>query len=139
MIQKPKGTKDILPQDSYKWQYIEQKTKELFENYGFKEIRVPVFENTAVDEKRTLYWEHEGGKAVREGDWKLVALRNSGWQLFNLANDLSETNNLAIENPDIVKYLKSKWNAWAINVGLSVPIEVPDTETNMKFHYATKN
>ena len=39
MIQKPKGTKDILPQDSYKWQYIEQKTKELFENYGFKEIR----------------------------------------------------------------------------------------------------
>ena len=29
MIQKPKGTKDILPQDSYKWQYIEQKTKEL--------------------------------------------------------------------------------------------------------------
>ena len=26
MIQKPKGTKDILPQDSYKWQYIEQKT-----------------------------------------------------------------------------------------------------------------
>ena len=86
-----------------------------------------------------MYWEHEGGKAVREGDWKLVALRNSGWQLFNLANDLSETNNLAIENPDIVKYLKSKWNAWAINVGLSVPIEVTDTETNMKFHYATKN
>ena len=48
MIQKPKGTKDILPQDSYKWQYIEQKTKELFENYGFKEIRVPVFENTEL-------------------------------------------------------------------------------------------
>lgn len=42
MIQKPKGTKDILPQDSYKWQYIEEKSKELFANYGFKEIRVPV-------------------------------------------------------------------------------------------------
>ncbi len=27
MIQKPKGTKDILPQDSYKWQYIEEKVK----------------------------------------------------------------------------------------------------------------
>ena len=27
MIQKPKGTKDILPQDSYKWQYIEEKSK----------------------------------------------------------------------------------------------------------------
>lgn len=48
MIQKPKGTKDILPQDSYKWQYIEEKSKELFANYGFKEIRVPVFENTEL-------------------------------------------------------------------------------------------
>ena len=54
MIQKPKGTKDILPQDSYKWQYIEQKTKELFENYGFKEIRVPVFENTELFQRANV-------------------------------------------------------------------------------------
>lgn len=51
MIQKPKGTKDILPIDSYKWQYIEQKTKSVLENYGFKEIRVPVFENTELFER----------------------------------------------------------------------------------------
>ncbi len=92
---------------------------------------IPVFKNTALDEKRTFYWEHEGGKAVREGDWKLVALRNSGWQLFNLATDLSESNNVAIENPDVVKNLKSKWNDWAIRAGLSVTAERPDSETNM--------
>lgn len=51
MIQKPKGTKDILPNDSYKWQYIESKAKEIIENYGFKEIRVPVFENTELFER----------------------------------------------------------------------------------------
>ena len=51
MIQKPKGTKDILPQDSYKWQYIEEKSKELFANYGFKEIRVPTFESTELFER----------------------------------------------------------------------------------------
>lgn len=51
MIQKPKGTKDILPSDSYKWQYVEQKSKEIFENYGFREIRVPVFENTELFER----------------------------------------------------------------------------------------
>lgn len=48
MIQKPKGTKDILPDESYKWQYIEQKIRNLFQNYGYKEIRVPVFENTEL-------------------------------------------------------------------------------------------
>lgn len=51
MIQKPKGTKDILPQDSYKWQYVENKAKQILENYGFKEIRVPVFENTELFER----------------------------------------------------------------------------------------
>lgn len=51
MIQKPKGTKDILPCDSYKWQYVENEAKNLFENYGFKEIRVPVFENTELFER----------------------------------------------------------------------------------------
>ena len=51
MIQKPKGTKDILPSDSYKWAYEEEKAKEILENYGFKEIRVPVFENTELFER----------------------------------------------------------------------------------------
>lgn len=51
MIQKPKGTKDILPRDSYKWAYVEEKAKEILENYGFKEIRVPVFENTELFER----------------------------------------------------------------------------------------
>lgn len=51
MIQKPKGTKDILPTSSYKWQYAEEKCKDIFENYGFGEIRVPVFENTELFER----------------------------------------------------------------------------------------
>lgn len=75
MIQKPKGTKDILPQDSYKWQYIEEKSKELFANYGFKEIRVPVFENTElfqrgvgettdVVQKEMYTFEDKGGRSI---------------------------------------------------------------------------
>lgn len=51
MIQKPKGTKDILPDCSYKWAYVEEKAKEILENYGFKEIRVPVFEQTELFER----------------------------------------------------------------------------------------
>lgn len=51
MIQKPKGTKDILPSESYKWEYVEENAKEILKNYGFGEIRVPVFEQTELFER----------------------------------------------------------------------------------------
>lgn len=44
----PRGTNDVLPEESYKWQFIEQKLLETAGLYGFKEIRVPVFEHTEV-------------------------------------------------------------------------------------------
>lgn len=46
MINAPKGTEDILPSDSFKWQYIENKFSKICSKYGFKEIRTPMFENT---------------------------------------------------------------------------------------------
>ncbi len=51
MIQKPKGTKDILPNETYKWEYVEENAKEILKNYGFGEIRVPVFEQTELFER----------------------------------------------------------------------------------------
>lgn len=44
----PKGTKDTLPDQVYKWQYVEKKIARLCEIYGFKEIRTPVFEHTEL-------------------------------------------------------------------------------------------
>lgn len=44
----PKGTKDVMPQQAYKWHYIEKKFAEICERYGFKEIRTPVFEHTEL-------------------------------------------------------------------------------------------
>ncbi len=75
MIQKPKGTRDILPEESYKWQYIESKIQKLFKNYGYKEIRVPVFENTElfqrgvgdttdVVQKEMYTFEDKGGRSI---------------------------------------------------------------------------
>jgi len=48
MINIPKGTKDVLPQDSYKWHYVEGKARAVAESYNFKEIRTPVFEHTEL-------------------------------------------------------------------------------------------
>ena len=47
-IKAPKGTKDMLPQDAYKWQYIEDAWKKICKEYGFKEIRTPMFEATEL-------------------------------------------------------------------------------------------
>ena len=47
-IKAPKGTKDVLLNESYKWQYIESKWAEICSEYGFKEIRTPVFEATEL-------------------------------------------------------------------------------------------
>jgi histidyl-tRNA synthetase len=47
-IQAIKGVKDILPGDAHAWQYIEGTARRLFEDYGFSEIRVPVFEYTEL-------------------------------------------------------------------------------------------
>lgn len=47
-IKAPKGTKDILPADSYKWQFIEDNFSKMAREFGYGEIRTPMFENTAL-------------------------------------------------------------------------------------------
>ncbi|MHB9141862.1 MAG: LamG-like jellyroll fold domain-containing protein, partial [Paludibacter sp.] len=86
-----------------------------------------------------MYWEHEGGRAIRLGDWKLVSLKNANWQLFNMITDLSETKNVAVEYPEKVKELKDLWNTWARRVGLSVPAEIEDTPQELAFYYPFDN
>ena len=48
MINIPKGTKDVLPQESYKWHYIESKVKKVSLDFNIKEIRTPTFEHTEL-------------------------------------------------------------------------------------------
>lgn len=87
------------------------------------------------DDERTMYWEHENGKAIRKGNWRLTALANGGWQLFDLEHDLSETNNVAAEYPEKVREMKSLWNTWAKSVGLNVADDITETKTELIFHY----
>lgn len=63
----------------------------------------------------TLFWEHQGNKAVRLGDWKLVSLFERGeWELFNLKEDRTEINDLVKIHPEKVKQLESIYNTWAL-------------------------
>lgn len=47
----PKGTEDLLPKDSYRWQFLEEKFQSIARLYGYKEIRVPTFEHTELFER----------------------------------------------------------------------------------------
>jgi len=60
----------------------------------------------------TLFWEHEGGRAMRLGDWKIASLKGKEWELFNLAEDQTETNNLANKLPGKVKIMDELWKSW---------------------------
>ena len=48
MISIPKGTKDVLPSESYKWHYVENLVKEIAKNFALREIRTPTFEHTEL-------------------------------------------------------------------------------------------
>lgn len=48
MINVPKGTKDVLPTESYKWQYVEDTVRRIAGLYCFNEIRTPTFEHTEL-------------------------------------------------------------------------------------------
>lgn len=71
---------------------------------------------------RTLAWEHEGNRAIRIGDWKAVAQYGAPWELYDLSKDRTETNNLALANPERVQALAAAWQTWADQVGV-VPWE----------------
>ena len=75
MINIPKGTKDVLPWQSYKWQYIEGTARDVARLYGMREIRTPVFEhtelfsrgvgeNTDVVGKEMYTFEDKGGRSM---------------------------------------------------------------------------
>jgi arylsulfatase len=60
-------------------------------------------------ERDSLWWLHEGHRAIRVGDWKLVAARNEPWELYNLKTDRAEQHQLAAELPEKVNQLAQLW------------------------------
>lgn len=75
MINVPKGTKDVLPATSYKWQYLENAAREVARTFNYKEIRTPVFEHTELFQRgvgettdvvtKEMYtFEDKGGRSI---------------------------------------------------------------------------
>jgi len=75
---------------------------------------LPLLKGSGEFAKRPLYWEHEGNAALRVGDRKLVRKGINGpWELFDLAADRTEQNDLAEEHPEEVQGMVKQWRTWA--------------------------
>ncbi len=77
--------------------------------------------NKKVLPERYCYWGKSTGQAIRDGDWKLIRYENENIELFNLAEDINESNNLAEANPDKVSQLSLELEKWYDEVTKGVP------------------
>jgi len=71
-----------------------------------------------LSQSRTLFWEHQGNKAVRSGDWKLVSDHQGNWELYNLQQDRTELHDLAAGEPQRANQLRDAWENWAEESGV---------------------
>jgi arylsulfatase len=69
----------------------------------------PAFAKDETISRDSLWWLHEGNRAVRVGDWKLVAAEGDPWELYDLKTDRAEQHNLAAKMPEKAKELEQIW------------------------------
>ena len=79
---------------------------------------LPHLLNNQAGATRTLFWEHMGNRAVRQGHWKLVAHHKRSWELYDLGSDPTELHDLSASRPDRVQALASQWDQWAERCGV---------------------
>jgi arylsulfatase len=85
---------------------------------------LPAFSGKDIERPDPLFWEHEGNRAVRDGDWKLVSEYDyskkefRAWELYNLSEDRSELDDLSSGYPDMKDELIREYEAWTARSGV---------------------
>ena len=74
---------------------------------------VPTLQGKPRKPHDAIFWEHEGNRAVRQGNFKLVSTANNKWELYNISIDRAELNNLAQSDPAKIKELSALYDQWA--------------------------
>lgn len=89
----------------------------------------PTFRATAALPERAICIQHEGARAIRKGQWKLVLGKRFPnavtWELYDIKADPCEMTDLASQHPDLVASLTKEWEAWAQRTGTLKPAAAP--------------
>jgi arylsulfatase A-like enzyme len=77
---------------------------------------LPILKGEKIENRPPIHLLFGTDRGLRDGDWKLVSFRSQPWELYNLANDRTELNNLAAKNPNRVKRMSKLWHEMAEDV-----------------------
>ncbi len=88
---------------------------------------LPILNGKAIEVQKPIFWEHQGNRAVRYGDWKIVAMNEKPWELYNLKEDRTESNNIIDANTEIADSLIQKYEVWANDVGVDANRKINDS------------
>jgi arylsulfatase len=77
------------------------------------ESLLEVFGSPDSSRQAPIFWEHEGNRAMRAGDWKLVSEYPSSWELYNMTDDRTELNDLAGGERERLSRMVGEYEAWA--------------------------
>lgn len=76
----------------------------------------PVLDGKSIEQPEWMFWEHYNDRAARKDDWKIIGrIGKDSWELYDLATDRCEQNDLAKVHPEIVQDLSAAWTKWATN------------------------
>ena len=78
------------------------------------------FRENVSQKHAEIFWGHAHGKAVLQGDWKLVAAEREPWELYDLSEDGTELHDLASEMPEKLNELKKLHSAWTKRTTLNL-------------------
>jgi arylsulfatase len=85
---------------------------------------VPVLDGKRREPHPQLCWEHQGNRALRQGNLKLVSRKPEKWELYDVADDRTELKNLAEKYPAKVKEMDAAYQLWAKRCGVLAPDEL---------------
>ena len=97
------------------------------------ESMLPAIERGDWAREQPIFWEHEGSRAVRQGQWKLVSAIGGDWELYDMERDRTELSDLHDRNLSKVRELERLYNEWAERCGvLPWPVINPEWNPRMR-------
>ena len=97
------------------------------------ESMLPAIERRDWARERPIVWEHEGSRAVRQGQWKLVSAIGGGWELYDMERDRTELDDLYARNRPRARELERIYHEWAERCGV-LPWSVINPDWNPRMH-----